>query len=199
MATKILAIIGSGNGSVPDGTQPLPEPVLTSHKWGIVAFTSLTSDQLYLSNEFKNYTIEVVSTSPRGQSYLTVKSKLVIWDALTPILIWWHCSISFDSRMTYSTAWHSPGQLRLSVGQVDFSTIFSSILYNLFYMIYIICFEKCKILWARQVRIYGYVKPWIHMITNLPGLVFLLSPYLRTTTFQSAPVYHLPLYILSNL
>ena len=31
--------IGSGNGLVPDGTKPLPEPMLTYHQWGPVTFT----------------------------------------------------------------------------------------------------------------------------------------------------------------
>ena len=31
--------IGSGNGLLPDGTKPLPEPMLTSHSWGSMAFT----------------------------------------------------------------------------------------------------------------------------------------------------------------
>ena len=31
MASKILVNIGSGNGLVPDGTKPLPEPMLTYH------------------------------------------------------------------------------------------------------------------------------------------------------------------------
>ena len=30
--------IGSGNGLLPDGTKPLPEPMLTYHQWGLVAF-----------------------------------------------------------------------------------------------------------------------------------------------------------------
>ena len=33
-----LGYIGSGNGLVPDGTKPLPGPMLTDHKWGLVAF-----------------------------------------------------------------------------------------------------------------------------------------------------------------
>ena len=35
MVTKIWVNIGSGNGLVPDGTKPLPEPMLTNHQWGI--------------------------------------------------------------------------------------------------------------------------------------------------------------------
>ena len=30
--------VGSGNGLLPDGTNPLPEPVLTNHQWGLMAF-----------------------------------------------------------------------------------------------------------------------------------------------------------------
>ena len=33
MATKIWINIGSGNGLLPDGTKPLPEPMLTDHQW----------------------------------------------------------------------------------------------------------------------------------------------------------------------
>ena len=34
MATVILDNIGSGNGLLPDGTKPLPEPMLTSNPIG---------------------------------------------------------------------------------------------------------------------------------------------------------------------
>ena len=49
----------SGKGLVPGGTKPLPEPMLTYHRWGSVA---LTWDQLhgkcstYQWNEFEKYT-----------------------------------------------------------------------------------------------------------------------------------------------
>ena len=33
-----LVNIGSGNGLLPDGTKPLPEPILTDHQWSSVAF-----------------------------------------------------------------------------------------------------------------------------------------------------------------
>ena len=35
--TKIWVNIGSGNGLLPDVTEPLPEPMLTYHQWGPVA------------------------------------------------------------------------------------------------------------------------------------------------------------------
>ena len=38
MAREIWVDIGSGNGLLPDGTKPLPEPMLTSHQQGLVAF-----------------------------------------------------------------------------------------------------------------------------------------------------------------
>ena len=33
MATEIWVNIGSSNGLLPDGTNPLPEPMLTDHQW----------------------------------------------------------------------------------------------------------------------------------------------------------------------
>ena len=37
-ATVILDNIGSGNGLLPDGTKPLPEPMLIYHQRGSVAY-----------------------------------------------------------------------------------------------------------------------------------------------------------------
>ena len=38
MATEIWVNIGSGNGLLPDGTKPLPEPMLTDHQLSPVKF-----------------------------------------------------------------------------------------------------------------------------------------------------------------
>ena len=38
MATEIWVNIGSGNGFLPDGTKPIPEPMLTDHQWSPVTF-----------------------------------------------------------------------------------------------------------------------------------------------------------------
>ena len=38
MVTLIWVNIGSGNGLLPDGTKPLPEPMLTYHQWGNAPF-----------------------------------------------------------------------------------------------------------------------------------------------------------------
>ena len=35
MVTYIWVNIGSGNGLLPDGTKPLPEPMLTDDQWGL--------------------------------------------------------------------------------------------------------------------------------------------------------------------
>ena len=35
---QIWVNIGSGNGLLPDGTKPLPEPMLTDHQWSPVTF-----------------------------------------------------------------------------------------------------------------------------------------------------------------
>ena len=36
---KIYVNIGSGSGLLPDGTKPLPEPMLSNDQWGVAAFT----------------------------------------------------------------------------------------------------------------------------------------------------------------
>ena len=47
----ILDNIGSGNGLLPDGTKPLPEPMLTYPHWGILTFTRGQFHYRYLSNQ----------------------------------------------------------------------------------------------------------------------------------------------------
>ena len=47
MAKKNLANFGSGNDLLPDSIKQLPEPVLTKHQKGFVAFTS---DQFQWNN-----------------------------------------------------------------------------------------------------------------------------------------------------
>ena len=39
MVSKNVVNIGSGNGLLPQGTRPLPEPMLTYHQWDPVSFT----------------------------------------------------------------------------------------------------------------------------------------------------------------
>ena len=38
MATEIWVNIGSGNGLLPDGTKPSPEPMLTDRQWNPMTF-----------------------------------------------------------------------------------------------------------------------------------------------------------------
>ena len=40
MVSEILVNFGSVNGLVPDGTKPLPEPMLTYHEWDPLDFIS---------------------------------------------------------------------------------------------------------------------------------------------------------------
>ena len=51
MTTENWAKIGSGNGLLPDGTKPLPEPMLTYHEYGPVAITQVLSYNKYLSHQ----------------------------------------------------------------------------------------------------------------------------------------------------
>ena len=71
MATEIWVNIGPGNGLLPDGTKPLPEPMLTCHKYGPVTFIWGQFHKRYLShwplNQLENYSSKIYFESPRGQ------------------------------------------------------------------------------------------------------------------------------------
>ena len=50
MAALMLDNIGSGNGFMPDGNKPLPEPMLTYHHWHISTFIRGRFHNRYLSH-----------------------------------------------------------------------------------------------------------------------------------------------------
>ena len=51
MATEIWVNIGSGNGLLPDGTKPLPEPMLTDHQWSPVTIILGQFDRRCLNHQ----------------------------------------------------------------------------------------------------------------------------------------------------
>ena len=51
MATEIWVNIGSGNGLLPEGTKPLPEPMLIYHQWGPLAFIWVQFYKRYFSHQ----------------------------------------------------------------------------------------------------------------------------------------------------
>ena len=62
---------GSGNGLVPSGTKPSPEPMLNSHLWGSMTFTihnfAVSAQATILCDKFENYTFKLVASLPSGQ------------------------------------------------------------------------------------------------------------------------------------
>ena len=67
-----LVNIGSDNGLLPDGTKPLPEPMSTSHPWGLMAFTWGHFHRKYwrhlsLAWVKKNHWFIITTTSHRDQ------------------------------------------------------------------------------------------------------------------------------------
>ena len=52
MAAGIWVNIGSGNGMLPDGRKPLPEPLLTYHQWGTVISIGGQFQKEYLSHQW---------------------------------------------------------------------------------------------------------------------------------------------------
>ena len=72
MALEILVKTGSGNGLLPDGTKPWPEPMLTYHQWGLVAFMWGQFHKRYLNHQslksvWKLQIYKISFKFPRGQ------------------------------------------------------------------------------------------------------------------------------------
>ena len=67
MATWNYVNIGSGNGLLPDGTKPLPEPMLTYNRWGPMPFILRRCEDTNQENKIENYGFKMASRSPRGQ------------------------------------------------------------------------------------------------------------------------------------
>ena len=75
MATEIWVNIGSGNGLIPDGTKPLPEPMLTDEQWSPVTFNFIAGQfhkrcLNHQSNLFENYMSENISSKFPGANEL---------------------------------------------------------------------------------------------------------------------------------
>ena len=69
-------IIVSGDGLVPGGTKPLPEPMLTYYQWVCMALAwaefSGNAQEISPWNEFENDTLEITKTPIEGAIELTL-------------------------------------------------------------------------------------------------------------------------------
>ena len=69
--TKFISVnIGAGNGLLPDGPKPLPEPILTNHQWGFFCGIRLrtTLQEMWkisiLRYEFENNSFRITVAAP---------------------------------------------------------------------------------------------------------------------------------------
>ena len=69
---------GSSNDLLPDGTKPLPKPIMTSHRRCSVAFTREQFHELNPSLVFGNYTSKITTTNPRGQ-WVNIGNHIMQW------------------------------------------------------------------------------------------------------------------------
>ena len=82
---KNLFSIGTGNGKMPDGTGPSPEPILTLvRSCGIHLRVisqemkiSIRKKDIYLWHEFHNYLFQIITTPPRANSRVNLLSNHV--------------------------------------------------------------------------------------------------------------------------
>ena len=106
--TWILVHIGSGNGLLPDGTKPLPEPMLTNHQWTLVALINdeyhINAQDFYLWYKFGKYSFKL-------HMHLLRANELTHWPLVTPygdkdlgqlwlrqwLVAWWHQAITWTN------------------------------------------------------------------------------------------------------
>ena len=112
MATWILVNIGSGNGLLPDGTKPLPEPLLTDHQWSPVTFILGQFHKRCLNCQWQKIRLKITylkfySNFPGTnviRHWEVIKSHGIFWDIIT-----YPCSrymyLVVASPHQYTTLW----------------------------------------------------------------------------------------------
>ena len=115
MATWILINIGWGNGLLPNGTKPLPGPILTYCQWGPVAVTFGQFHKRYLSHQssksaYKSLIQNVIQISQGPMSWLMcimIDLFLLLPHAGAAGRKLWHFSIWVIGTERMLLAWHS--------------------------------------------------------------------------------------------
>ena len=82
MGTYLWINIDSGNGLLPDGTKPLPEPMSTYHQWGSVARTRLRP----ISQEMLKISIRKMNSK---NTLMTLFSHLSWAKGLSGVISWY--------------------------------------------------------------------------------------------------------------
>ena len=82
MASKNLVDIDSCNDLSPDGTRPLPEPMLTCHQQSPVPFTKGFASDIYPSYTSENCLFKITAALVRGQWPKSVICIINSWDFL---------------------------------------------------------------------------------------------------------------------
>ena len=97
--------IGSGNGLLPDGTKPLPDPVLTTHQWLAAVMTCKKFQKKFSIYLFINTSVNI--TNLKSQSYLPGAKefkKSIFADALHHITISIHAFMQHHRNVGASSS-----------------------------------------------------------------------------------------------
>ena len=112
VTSEILFSLGSGNGLLPEGTKPLPEPTVASHLWGSVAFTwEQFRCEFPGANDLMKMTevIEFLFLGETGQSEIHPQS--LVWWPLGPADRWTRTgqdSGTIDQWAVWPSEWQLP-------------------------------------------------------------------------------------------
>ena len=104
MAREIWVNIGSGNGLLPDGTKPLPEPMLTDHQWSPVIF---------ILGQFQEMTQPSITKIRLKITYLKFHSNIpgvnelndiqyLVWQLIILLFVWYCMSGKWITYLSWN-------------------------------------------------------------------------------------------------
>ena len=129
---QIWVNIGSGNGLLPDGTKPLPEPMLTCHQWSFVfsLYNSFTGSAWDISSwyKFENYNFEITATFPRANELNLITHS---WNCFTGSVL---TKVFWAPVLWTSGSWNLPVRMEGSLVRN----------FNNYYILLIYVFDGCS-------------------------------------------------------
>ena len=78
IATQIWVNTGSGNGLLPDGSKPLPEPMMTSPQWCPMAFKWEQFPWCF-RNQFTAWIIKLLPHFPGASKFIVKRYWIICW------------------------------------------------------------------------------------------------------------------------
>ena len=159
MATEIWVNIGSGNGLLPAGTKPLPEPMLTGHQWSPMTFILGQFHKRCLKPSITKIYLKI--TCLKFHSNLPGANELTHWGWVTNICVGNLIIIGSDNGLPpgrrHAIIWTNAGILLIRSLGTNFSEILIEILTFSFKKMYL---KMSSVKWRPFCLGLNVLNPW---------------------------------------